>query len=186
MTYNPWNEITTGHSFLNSDIRVSIKSSNKQHNPASHKRQLSATIKLATSVDDAPNEVMKIKAERWPEDVSCSYQPNLFTYVFISKEAGGGICCLLTCFCLILGSDIYNLFAYQTFGAALSSPPYFGSKAPYSIIHHSESCHPDPCRGRFWYMIKVHFGNLHIYEHVCDKPESSHFGLGCPNNFEKM
>ena len=106
--------------------------------------------------------------------------------VLISKEVGGGIRCLLTCFCLILGSDICNLFAFQTFGAALSSPPYFGSKALYSIIHHSESCHPDPCRGRFWYTIKVHFGNLHIYEHACDKPESSHFGLGCPNNFEKM
>ena len=84
MTYNPWNEITTGHSFLNSDIRVIIKSSNKQHNPASHKRQLSATIKLAIFVDDALNEVMKIIAERWPEDVSCSYQPNLFTYAVFS------------------------------------------------------------------------------------------------------
>ena len=84
MTYNPWNEITTGHSFLNSDIRVSIKSSNKQHNPASHKRQLSATIKLAISVDDALNEVMKVIAERWPEDVSCSYHPNRFTYAVFS------------------------------------------------------------------------------------------------------
>ena len=92
ITYNPWNEITTGHSFLNSDIRVSIKSSNKQHNPASHKRQLSATIKLAISVDDALNEVMKIIAERWPEDVSCSYQPNLFTcsvFVKLVKISSG-------------------------------------------------------------------------------------------------
>ena len=185
MTYKPWNEITTGHSFLNSDIRVSIKSSNKQHNAASHKRQLSVTIKLAISVDDALNEVMKITAERWPEHVSCSYQPNLFTYAVFSlaRRLGAESVAYSSVSASHLDqiSIIFLLIRHLV--------PHF--LHPPTLALEPLIYNPPLWELSSWSMqgeILVHdqspFWKPAYYEHDCDKPESSHFGLGCPN--EKM
>ena len=57
------------------------KSSNKQHSRASLKRQLSATIGLATAVDGTLVEVMKIVAEWSPEDMIPAHISQAFSLI---------------------------------------------------------------------------------------------------------
>ena len=64
---------------------------------------------------------------------SCPYRPSLFTHTVFSLACGHGAESATYAPVSALYFDkTFDLFACYTFGAALSSAPYFGSRAPYS------------------------------------------------------
>ena len=91
-------------------------------------------IRIAITVDDALNEAM----EDYSREVArrhdfCPYRPSLFTHAVFSLACGHGAeSATYAPVSALYFHKTFDLFACYTFGAALSSAPYFGSRAPYS------------------------------------------------------
>ena len=76
---------------------------------------------------------MKISREVARRHDSCPYRPSLFTHTVFSLACGyGAESATYAPVSALYFDKTFDLFACYTFGATLSSGPYFGSRAPYS------------------------------------------------------